>query len=62
MPYDEKVRLAEIISDARALLAAPMPAKGNDGLGLVQDWPSRCGQLEAMLTMLANSAEIVAGK
>ena len=55
MPYDEKIRLAEIIADARKLLAQPAQAT-------ILGCPERCGELEAMLKMLADSAEIVAGK
>ena len=44
-PYSERIRLAEIIADARKLLGAP-----------VISYPSRIGQLEAMLKMLADSA------
>jgi hypothetical protein len=46
-PYSERIRLAEIIADARALMARADP-----GETLAQ----RCGQLEATLKMLADSA------
>ena len=51
MSYDEKIRLAEIIGDARKLLA-----EADSEVGL----PRYCGRLEAMLKMLADSAEIAA--
>jgi hypothetical protein len=49
-PYDEKIRLAEIIADARKLLARVNSTPTAD-LG-----PSDIGEMEAMLRMLADSA------
>jgi hypothetical protein len=51
--YDERIRLAMLIADARRLLARP-PSESPANLAVL------CGQLEATLKMLADSAEIVA--
>jgi len=59
--WDERRRLAQIVADARALLIpaplAPAPADVQ-----LRQLARRTGQLEAMLAMLADSAEIVAGE
>jgi hypothetical protein len=53
-PYDERVRLAEIIGDARKLMAKV------NGMSTADVGPSEIGELEAMLDMLCGSAERVA--
>ncbi len=58
MSYDEKVRLAEIISDARAALA-PAPLEPAPADVQLRQLAARTGRLEALLKMLADSAEIV---
>jgi hypothetical protein len=56
--YDERIRLGEIIADARDMLTedARYPAERDDP----QYTARRVGELEAMIKMLADSAEIVA--
>jgi hypothetical protein len=53
MTNNDLNRLAGIIADARKLLARP-PSESPANLAVL------CGQLEAMLKMLADSAEAVA--
>jgi rubredoxin len=50
--YDEKRRLAQIIGDARAALADDAYPRGEAG------YAARAGRLEALLSMLADSAEV----
>lgn len=50
--YNPDIRLAEILSDSRALLGQPLAAAPDR-----TDLWSRVGALEAMLKMLADAAE-----